>query len=59
MDNHFHQFLSRWQQVDTKAAHCVDCHTSHTAGSASEGYLSRDTVTAVCEACHRVIGENE
>lgn len=56
-NNHFHLFLSRWQQMDPNAVGCVDCHTSHGAQDPNQGYLSEATVTPVCRACHRTLGE--
>lgn len=56
--NHFHVFLARWQSIDSRAAQCVDCHTSHPTGDATQAYLERATVTQVCQHCHRVLGED-
>lgn len=55
-DNHFHQFLARWQQLDPNAKGCVDCHTAHTTTADVQAFLNRDTVTAVCNDCHRTLG---
>lgn len=54
-NNHFHAFLSRWQAVDSNAAHCVDCHTSHLASIADQTYLVQATVEQVCQSCHQVL----
>jgi predicted CXXCH cytochrome family protein len=56
-NNHFHVFLARWEQVDPNAAGCVDCHTSHLSGDPNQGYLDEATVTPICQACHRAVGE--
>jgi predicted CXXCH cytochrome family protein len=52
-DGHYHQFLQRWQAADPRAAHCVNCHTSHTDGPANVGYMTADPVSQVCDGCHR------
>ncbi len=58
MNNHFHIFLSRWQARDKNAATCVSCHQSHiTDGEVQLGFLNRATTTAVCQSCHRVLGD--
>jgi nitrate/TMAO reductase-like tetraheme cytochrome c subunit len=60
MNNHFHIFLSRWQARDKNAATCVSCHQSHnTDGAVQLGFLNRVTTTAVCQACHRALGEGD
>ena len=57
-ENHFHVFLPRWQVLDPKAASCVDCHQSHsTKGDPNLKFLDKATTVAVCQACHRVAGE--
>lgn len=59
-NNHFHIFLSRWQQLDTKAAKCVSCHSSHTTdGQAEIGFLNEARTQVVCDDCHRIAGEGE
>ncbi len=55
-NNHFHFFLPQWQGLDANAAHCIDCHTSHAAGNASQGYLSTPVVTTICQDCHNAVG---
>ena len=52
-DGHYHQFLQRWQAADPRAAHCVNCHTSHTDGVANVGFMAADPVSQVCNGCHR------
>lgn len=57
-NNHFHNFLPRWQAVDPGAATCVSCHSGHTTdGRADLAYLNEGRTRAVCDACHRVAGE--
>ncbi len=57
-DRHFHAFLSRWQAQDSSAATCVDCHSSHTTdGQANLGYLQEVRTEAVCNRCHRSLGD--
>ncbi len=56
MNNHFHFFLPQWQSLDPNAAHCIDCHTSHTTGDSTQGYLSTPVVTNICESCHGMVG---
>ncbi len=55
-NNHFHFFLPQWQGLDANAGHCVDCHTSHSTGDPSQGYLSAPVVTTVCQNCHGAVG---
>ncbi|HZD55860.1 MAG TPA: hypothetical protein VE136_04015 [Anaerolineales bacterium] len=55
-NNHFHVFLAQWQSLDPNAAHCVDCHTSHSAAQEAQGYLTVATVQQECQACHAVAG---
>ena len=52
-DGHYHQFLQRWQAADPRAAHCVNCHTSHTDGPANVGFMTAAPVSQVCDGCHR------
>lgn len=58
-NNHFHVFLARWQGVDANAAHCVDCHSSHPAGTSTQQYLNATAVRAVCQQCHTALGAGE
>jgi hypothetical protein len=51
-DGHYHQFLQRWQASDARAAHCVNCHTSHTDGVANVGFMAANSVQEVCDGCH-------
>lgn len=55
-NNHFHAFLSRWQSVDSNAAHCVDCHVSHQQGDPKQQFLVTQTVQKICQDCHSVVG---
>lgn len=52
-DGHYHQFLQRWQTADPRAAHCVNCHTSHTDGPANVGFMTAAPVQQVCDGCHK------
>ena len=59
-NRHFHAFLSRWQAVDSQAASCVGCHSSHTTdGDPSVMFLEQARTTAVSQSCHdaRIRGE--
>jgi hypothetical protein len=59
-NNHFHGLLSRWQAADSKAGTCVSCHKAHTIDDNTRlVFLNKERTEAVCEACHRVIGERE
>jgi hypothetical protein len=55
-NNHFHQFLPRWQQIDSEAAGCVTCHTAHSTNADFQQYLSQQNVSQTCNACHRRAG---
>jgi predicted CXXCH cytochrome family protein len=56
-NNHFHVFLPQWQARDPNAAHCVDCHQSHTTnGQASLAFLNQSDTTQVCQRCHNFAG---
>ncbi len=56
-NNHFHFFLAKWQSMDPQAAHCVDCHKSHsTQVDASAGFMNQDTTLQVCQKCHNFAG---
>ncbi len=55
-NNHFHALLPRWQQGDPNAKGCVDCHTAHTTTADAQAFLTRNTVTAVCNDCHGKLG---
>ncbi len=57
-NNHFHLFLSQWQQFDPKnAATCVSCHQSHaTSGKADIAFLDEVTTVEVCQRCHNGVG---
>ena len=57
-DNHYHEFLARWQSVDVNAAGCVDCHSSHTTnGDQKIQFLNQTQTEQVCTACHNAIAE--
>ena len=59
-NNHFHHFLARWQGTDPAAATCTSCHSSHTTdGLTNLAFLNKERTVAVCEACHRRLGEGD
>jgi hypothetical protein len=56
---HWHQFLPRWQSVDSKAATCVSCHGGHADGrTADNGFMDIPQVENVCNACHQTVGRD-
>jgi nitrate/TMAO reductase-like tetraheme cytochrome c subunit len=56
--NHWHEVLARWQAVAANAGTCTSCHPGHsTDGTAQTGFENVQTTRAVCEACHRTLGE--
>ena len=57
-NNHFHNFLPRWQAAaPNNAAACVDCHSSHTTdGNAQAAFLSQAKTDQVCQSCHQALG---
>jgi predicted CXXCH cytochrome family protein len=56
-NNHFHEYLLRWQSANPNAATCVDCHSSHTTdGNAQIAYLSQTKTEQVCQNCHQELG---
>lgn len=58
-NGHWHFFLKRWQAQAASAGACVSCHSSHaTEGDAQILYLNQQTTGAVCDACHRTLGED-
>jgi predicted CXXCH cytochrome family protein len=58
-NGHWHVFLQRWQAASSKAGSCVSCHTGHnTDGEAQLLYLNRQQTEAVCDSCHRVMGDD-
>jgi predicted CXXCH cytochrome family protein len=57
-NNHFHVLLPKWQAIDSNAASCVDCHSSHdTTNDAGVMFLNNKTTTDVCQKCHTIAGE--
>jgi nitrate/TMAO reductase-like tetraheme cytochrome c subunit len=58
MNNHFHFFLAKWQELDPNAATCVSCHQGHsTQGDPQTAYLNKQVTQTVCNDCHRFAGE--
>jgi predicted CXXCH cytochrome family protein len=57
-NNHWHEFLSRWQATFPNAGTCVGCHSGHAADTNSQnGFMNAQNVEAVCNACHQVLRE--
>ena len=58
MNNHFHEFLPRWQAADpANAATCVECHSSHTTdGQADVAFLNQARTADICQSCHTALG---
>ena len=55
-NNHWHQFLTRWQAADPNAGTCVTCHSGHaTDVNVQNGFINNQNVQATCDACHRAI----
>lgn len=55
-NNHWHQFMARWQAAAPTAGTCVSCHSGHlTSGTAQSGFQDAQTTTSVCDACHSVL----
>lgn len=58
MNNHFHFFLAKWQELDSNAATCASCHQGHsTQGDPQTAYLIKQVTQTVCNDCHRFAGE--
>ena len=59
-NNHWHQFLSRWQTAVAGVGTCTSCHNGHaTGGTAQGGFLVSQTVQAQCDACHKAIRRDD
>ncbi len=55
-NNHWHEFLARWQASDANAGSCASCHPGHSTGSsAQEGFQNPQTTQNTCNACHHVL----
>ncbi len=55
-NNHWHEFLARWQAASPTAGSCVSCHAGHAAGgTAQAGFMVSATVQGTCDACHLVL----
>jgi len=55
-NNHWHEFLTRWQATDPNAGTCITCHSGHaTDVNVQNGFISNQNVQATCDACHRAI----
>jgi nitrate/TMAO reductase-like tetraheme cytochrome c subunit len=57
-NNHWHEFLARWQATTSGAGTCTSCHPGHlTDGTAQTGFENLQSTESMCNACHRVLGE--
>ncbi len=59
MNGHYHQFLPRWQELDSNAAHCTTCHTAHANSLASLAFMAQGKVGQVCDQCHTALSGRE
>jgi len=58
-NGHWHVFLRRWQASSSNAASCVSCHSGHnTDGEVQLLYMNQQQTEAVCDSCHRVMGDD-
>jgi nitrate/TMAO reductase-like tetraheme cytochrome c subunit len=59
-NNHWHEFLSRWQSTSASAGTCVSCHAGHSLnGAAQTGFMAAQNVEITCDGCHQVLREGE
>ncbi len=56
---HFHYLLADWRRSDPQASPCVACHPAHQMEGVGLKFISFQQARAVCEACHRAMGENK
>ena len=56
-NNHWHEFLTRWQTATpTTAGTCTSCHGGHpTTGTSQSGFMDTQAVQQTCNACHQVL----
>ena len=56
-NNHWHEFLARWQTTTpATAGACTSCHGGHpTTGTAQGGFMDTQAVQNTCNACHQVL----
>ncbi len=55
-NNHWHQFLTRWQAADPNAGTCITCHSGHaTDVNVQNEFINNQNVQATCDACHSAI----
>jgi nitrate/TMAO reductase-like tetraheme cytochrome c subunit len=56
-NNHWHEFLTRWQTTTpATAGTCTSCHGGHpTTGTAQSGFMDTQAVQNTCDACHQVL----
>lgn len=53
--NHYHLYLSQWQEADPNAARCTACHPPHTTGAASLKFMQQGIVGQLCDDCHTAL----
>lgn len=59
-DRHYHSFLPRWQLSDPQAGGCVNCHAAHPLdGRAELRFLQQQRTQAVCNDCHKALGDGK
>jgi len=56
-NNHWHEFLTRWQTAaPSTAGSCTSCHGGHpTSGTTQTGFMDAQVVQQTCNACHQVL----
>jgi nitrate/TMAO reductase-like tetraheme cytochrome c subunit len=56
-NNHWHEFLARWQAATpATAGTCTSCHSGHpTSGTTQTGFMDSQAVQNTCNACHQVL----
>jgi nitrate/TMAO reductase-like tetraheme cytochrome c subunit len=56
-NNHWHEFLSRWQTTTpATAGTCTSCHGGHpTTANAQGGFMNTQAVQQTCNACHQAL----
>ena len=58
--NHFHEFLARWQAASPQSETCTSCHSGHAADVAPQnGFMVAQNVQSTCNACHNVLRKGE
>jgi hypothetical protein len=55
-NNHWHQFLARWQAAAPDAGSCISCHSGHALNANPQnGFMTPKNVETTCNACHKVL----